>query len=141
MAADSVRSMLGLMSRLRGNGSSVVPASTLLLPDKAAPRAQMKTVGSGVQWVGSPDFRTIIRLDAVVDPDAEELTRAIALATSAYCFTAINYRMRKVSEPPLYVAQLNEEGGEEALPDHELMGLLTDPSPRDRQKSRMPSSA
>ena len=56
----------------------------LPLPNGPRPSAtEIKTVGSGVQWVGSPDFRTIIRLDSQAFPEAEELTKNIALATSA----------------------------------------------------------
>ena len=94
-------------------------------------RHQVKTGGGGgVQWVGSPDFRQLIRLDTTTpDPDAEELTKSIAMATSAYCYTAVMYRAAKFSEPPLYVAQDQEEGGIVTLPQHELVALFEEPSP------------
>ena len=96
----------------------------------AAPSMQLKTVGRGVQWVGNPDFRSIIRMDqGGVEPDADELTRGIALATSAYCYTAVMYRASKFSEPPLYIAQEQTEGGEVSLPNHDLVTLLDEPSP------------
>lgn len=105
------------------------PSRPPLPANKAmAMQQQIKTVGSGVQWVGSPDFRSIIRLDSVSDPDAEELTRSIALATSAYCYTATMYRASKVSEPPLYLIQEDVEGGETVITDHEIIPLLDEPS-------------
>lgn len=89
----------------------------------------VKAAGSGVDWVGSTSARQVWKLDATVDPDAEELTRGIALATSAYCYTAVMYRAAKFSEPPLYVAQEDVDGGETVVQDHDLMFLFDVPSP------------
>lgn len=83
---------------------------------------------SGVTFVG-PNSGALFRLeDGEAYPDAEVLSKAIAYTTSAYCFTAIDYRARKISEPPLYVAEKNDDGDEETLPDHELLPLLAEPS-------------
>jgi HK97 family phage portal protein len=84
---------------------------------------------SGVTWVGDPDTRRIIHLDlGGAHPDADNLTRSIALATSAYCYTAVSYRWRTVSEPPIGVMRETEEGLE-PVARHPLEFLLTDPSP------------
>lgn len=100
------------------------------LPIPEPVRQQMKMVGTGVQWVGSPDFRSTFRLDSVSQPDAEELTRSIALATSTYCFTATMYRANKVAEPPFYIAREKADGtGEDVVTDHDLIPLLSEPSP------------
>lgn len=93
---------------------------------------QLKTVGTGVQFVGGgSDFKTILRLDGSVNPDAEELTRTIAMATSAYCYTAVMYRASKVSEPPMYLAQDtgDEGGGSVEVRLHDIVPLLALPSP------------
>lgn len=82
---------------------------------------------SGVTFVG-PNSGMMIRLDDVPDPDIDKLTKATALVTSAYCFTAVDYRMRKVAEPPLVVMQ-KEEQGDELVLDHELLMVLDEPSP------------
>jgi HK97 family phage portal protein len=87
-----------------------------------------KTVGSGVTFVGAPDWRQIILLNGYLDPDAEELNRSIALATSAYAYTAITYRASRVAEPPLMLVQDGDEG-EVVIEDPDLTMLLDEPSP------------
>lgn len=62
-----------------------------------------------------------------LSPNADRLTRSIAYATSAYAFSAIDYRASRVSEPPLRV-QVEDEERDEWLPDHELAGVLAEPS-------------
>ena len=88
----------------------------------------MKSVGSGVTFVGAPSWRNIFRLDADYAPDAEQLTRSIALATSAYAYTAIMYRATRVAEPPLVVMDPTEDGGEEEVEGHEYAMTLDEPS-------------
>jgi SPP1 gp7 family putative phage head morphogenesis protein len=83
---------------------------------------------TGVNWVGSPAWRRIIDLDNPVNADAENLTRALAFATSAYCYIAMTWRASRVSEPPLMVVQETDDG-EKWQPDHELVPLLEDPRP------------
>lgn len=83
--------------------------------------------GSGVTFVGSPDWRNVIRLGSGASPDAERLTRGIALATSAYAYTAIRYRATKLAEAPLGVFEDTDEG-ERLLPDHPRAMLLREPS-------------
>jgi SPP1 gp7 family putative phage head morphogenesis protein len=62
--------------------------------------------------------------------DVQEVNAYTAFAAAAYCYVAIRYRMRKISEPPLMVVQEDPESGAETwMPDHPLAGLLSDPSP------------
>lgn len=82
---------------------------------------------SGVTFVG-PNSGVLYRTDDFSGPDLESITGATAMVASAYCFTAIDYRMRKLSEAPLMVVQ-KTEGGEEHVPDHELAMVLEEPSP------------
>ena len=63
-----------------------------------------------------------------VDRDANRLTRATALVTSAYCFTAATFRATRVAEAPMMVVRETEDG-EEWLPEHPAAALLTDPRP------------
>lgn len=105
-----------------GFSSKVVVSTNGRSPD------QVKSVGSGVTFVGSPNWRHVVQLGDVVNPDAERLTRSIALATSAYAYTAILYRASAMAEPRLYLAQETEEGEGEVF-DHEILSLLEDPSP------------
>lgn len=96
---------------------------------KLAPAVNgMKTIGSGVTFIGDAGARNVIRLDGTSDPDADKLTRGIALATSAYAYTAIMYRATRLAEPPLDVVQETEDEGEIKIPDHELAMLLDEPS-------------
>ena len=90
---------------------------------------QQKAAGdaSGVSWVG-PNTSRMTWLDFVAQPDADELTRSIALATSAYCFTAVSYRWRTISEPPLGVIRETADGPE-VVGNHPLEVLLQEPSP------------
>jgi len=84
---------------------------------------------SGVSFVGNPDWRSVIRFDqAGLDRDATELTRATAFATAAYCYTAMEWRARRVAEPPLMVVRETPEG-EEWVPEHPLAELLDQPRP------------
>ena len=61
-------------------------------------------------------------------PEADELTKAIALATSAYCYTAIEYRWRTISEPSLGVIEKTDEGPV-MVEGHPLEIVLQEPSP------------
>ncbi len=79
-------------------------------------------------FVGAPSWKNLVLFGGEANPDAEELTRAIALATSAYAYTAIMYRASRVAEPPLGVVEATEEGDID-VPDHELAMLLSEPSP------------
>lgn len=88
-----------------------------------------KGVGSGVQFVGNPDWRTIVRIDGDADPDAEELLRTIAFATSAYAYTAITYRATRIAQPTLSVVKEVEGEGDVKIPGHEFAMLLDEPSP------------
>lgn len=92
------------------------------------PDQEAKTIGSGVTFVGAPDWRQVVMLDGYVNPDAEELTRAIAMATSAYAYTAITYRASRVAEPPLIMTEDTEEG-EQQVTEHDLLMLLDEPAP------------
>lgn len=83
---------------------------------------------TGVSWVGNPDTSRILYLEAGAQPEAEQLTRSIALATSAYCYTAIEYRWRTISEPPLGVVQETDDGPE-IVENHPLAVVLAEPSP------------
>ena len=87
-----------------------------------------KQAGSGVQWVGNPDTSRIILLESGSRPEADELTKAIALATSAYCYTAIEYRWRTISEPPLRVIE-DVDDEPEVVEGHPLEMVLQEPSP------------
>lgn len=91
-------------------------------------KVERKSVGSGVTFVGSPDWKRIIFLDTAIDPDAEQLTRNIALATSAYAYTAIMYRASRLAEPPLFIIDETDEG-EVEVTEHDLGMLLDEPSP------------
>lgn len=94
------------------------------------PPVEQKTVGlvgTGVTFVGSPDWKNVIHLDGFVDPDAERLTRSIALATSAYAYTAIMYRATRVGEPPLKIVRKTDEGDID-VDDTELGPLLEYPA-------------
>jgi len=82
---------------------------------------------TGVSFVGL-DTSRIVWLEGGANPDADRLTRAIALATSAYCFTAIEYRWKTVSEPPLILVR-DTDDGEETVLGHPLEMILDEPSP------------
>ena len=102
---------------------------TMLLPWlPGLGRKAASGVESGVSWVGNPDTRQIIYLEQGARADAERLTRSIALATSAYCYTATEYRWRTISEPPLGVYDETDDGPEEVA-SHPLDVLLQEPSP------------
>lgn len=97
-----------------------------LFPDANGRKAASS--GSGVNFVGAPNWRNVIRFDSLADPEADELTLSIAYLTSAYAFTAIDFRARCLSEPPLKVYRETKDGFEED-PTHELDSLLEEPSP------------
>lgn len=88
-----------------------------------------KAISGGVDFTG-PNWGRIVYLDgSTADPQAEDLTLAIAYMTSAYAFTAMDYRASRVAEAPLEVVVENDDGEDEAITDHPLADLLTDPSP------------
>lgn len=116
--------LLGLLARAGSRLSKVLPTG-----NGATPPYQTKAIGSGVTFVGSPDWRQVMRIGIEPDPEAEELTREIALATSAYAYTAIMWRASKLSEPPLGVTELDPEGEETSVDGHDLDMLLQEPSP------------
>ena len=97
-----------------------------LFPDSSNGAGETK--GAGVQFVGAPSWNRLINLDSGTNPDADELTLAIAYTTSAYAFSAIDFRASRVAEAPLMVVREGEDG-EEWLADHPLSLLLTEPSP------------
>lgn len=83
---------------------------------------------SGVSFVGPDSARIVLLNQSAADPDADELTRALAFATSAYCYRAVDYRALTLAEPPLGVYQETEDGFD-ALDGHPLEFLLDEPSP------------
>lgn len=87
----------------------------------------VKSVGSGVTFVGSPGWSNVIHLDSGRDPEAERLHRSIAMATSAYAYTAIMYRASRVGEPPLIITEPTDDGDQE-VDNHELSMVLKEPS-------------
>ena len=95
-----------------------------------SPSRQRKAAGdaSGISWVGNPDTSRLRWLDFGAQPDADQLTRSIALASSAYCFTAVSYRWRTIAEPPLLVMR-DTEDGPEVVDGHPFDVLLQEPSP------------
>jgi HK97 family phage portal protein len=116
---------MGILNRI------MQPWATKQGASPAAPSANgkhMVKADTGVSFVGSPDWRQVILLSEHQDFQAEELTRSLALATSAYAYTAVMYRATRISEPPLFVY----EDGDEGLvyqDGHELNLLLDEPSP------------
>lgn len=90
-------------------------------------RAAWEKISSGVSFVGNPGWQNVIRLDGAANPNAEELSKPIALATSAYAYTAIMYRASKLAEPPLAVSEETDEG-DRLLRDHPRGPLLEEPS-------------
>ncbi|HEX5094892.1 MAG TPA: phage portal protein, partial [Acidimicrobiia bacterium] len=82
---------------------------------------------TGVSFVGAPDWRRVIHLDGGSHPDAKRLTRAIALATSCYAYSAMTYRAQKIAEPPLMVVR-DTDDGDAVFVEHELNELLDEPS-------------
>lgn len=83
---------------------------------------------SGVSFTGPSSAVTYVFSEGGASPDADTLTRSIALATSAYCYTATEYRWKTVSEPPLLVVRDTDDGPEE-VEGHRLETLLEEPSP------------
>lgn len=106
---------------------AVLPDSIIGKDSPGPQQAKAIGTGSGVTFVGSPDFTNVIRLDGGANPDADRLTRNIAVATSAYAYTAIMYRAQKLAEPPLSVVE-DTDDGEMIVSDHELSLLLDEPS-------------
>lgn len=113
---------------VRTKAPSLVDRSPTLRLLRGAWRGARKAIATGVQFVGSPDWTNVIRIEGGASPEAEKLTRQIAFATSAYCYTAIMYRASKIAEPPLYVVEDSEEG-EREVEDHPRSMLLREPSP------------
>lgn len=95
---------------------------------RSAFQMDKKAEVSGVSWVGNPDTASLFWLNDGANPDADNLTRNIALATSSYCFTAISYRWRTLSEPPLAILRKTEDGPE-PVANHPLTDLMDTPSP------------
>jgi HK97 family phage portal protein len=91
-------------------------------------RQPQTKASSGVDWVGSPDFRTVFHLNGRSDITTETLTRHIAFATSAYCYAAMLWRAKRVAEPPLMVVRESADG-EEWQPGHRLAVLFAAPRP------------
>jgi SPP1 gp7 family putative phage head morphogenesis protein len=87
-----------------------------------------ETKQTGVSFVGPSSASMTLFSESGAYPEADTLTRAIALATSAYCFTATEYRWKTISEPPLMVV-VDTDDGPEMVEGHRLELLLTDPSP------------
>lgn len=84
---------------------------------------------SGVSFIGSPDWSRLVSLmPGAVDRDADRLSRSTALVTSAYCWTAAQFRATRVGEAPLMVVRETDDG-EEWLPAHRLAALLDQPRP------------
>lgn len=101
----------------------------LRTPYGGPPAREVKQSGTGVTFVGNPDWRTIVSLmPGAIDRDATRLTRATALVTSAYCWTAATFRATRLAEAPLMVVRETEDG-EEWQPGHPMAALLEDPRP------------
>lgn len=125
MALDRISRWLGLTDWTEtpsGNGKAVA----------AVERKSGVTLslGPNIQFVSGDGGNTISRLFGGRSSDTDHVTRASAYAASAYCYAAIRYRMRKVSEAPLMVVEEDQERGEqEWISDHPLVALLDEPSP------------
>lgn len=86
-------------------------------------------IASGVRWVGNPDTRDIIAINAGEStPNAERLTAVTAGVTSAYAFAALDWRATRIGEAPLFVA-LDTDEGAEWIKDHELSRFFANPRP------------
>lgn len=113
--------MSGLLDRLLGtwkrNGNGARPET------KEYP-------ATGVTFIGGAGAFTNAAIHWLnkTNPNAEELDRATAFATAAYCYTAMMWRMGRVSEPPLMVVRETEEG-EEWQPNHPLAEIFDSPRP------------
>jgi HK97 family phage portal protein len=123
---------VGILSKVKNRIGVVDPARLVPVEAKVNGNGHgdVEMKRSGVTFVG-PSVRNdkLIWLDpSSPKPNAAELTRSIALATSAYAYTAIFYRATKLAEPPLMVTDETEDGYEWD-PDHELSTVLEIPSP------------
>lgn len=95
---------------------------------KHAPDTKAITVAGRPQFF-SPDYKRFYYLNGTPSSDVDEVGLQTAFAAAAYCYVAVHYRAKRVSEPPLYVAELNDDDSEEWLSDHALAVLLDSPSP------------
>jgi len=99
---------------------------------KRIPRSALEAKaypGTGVQFVGAPDWSNVIDLTKSTTPDAESLTIRTAALTSAYAFTAIDWRARAMAEALPWVARENAAGDHEWDRRHPLSRLFTNPRP------------
>lgn len=84
-------------------------------------------ISGGVTWVGTPDTSRIVSVGGEATPDAERLTLATAGLTSAYAFTALDWRASRVGEAPPMVARETKKGFE-WVKDHPLTEFFEAPS-------------
>jgi SPP1 gp7 family putative phage head morphogenesis protein len=95
------------------------------------PISERKSFVSAVTFTG-PDSAHLTLASmlggAAQRSDLERLTRGIAYATSAYCYTAMLFRASRLASAPLMVIRETEDG-EEWLPDHPLAMTLQQPRP------------
>ena len=107
---DRIKAYFGAMDSPSSNGTAPPEA-------KAVPSLVGGTSHDfGLVWLGQGSTR-----------DVEDLTRGTAYATSLYCYAAMQYRAQKISEPPLFVAEVTDEG-EQWVPTHDLARILDRPN-------------
>lgn len=90
--------------------------------------SKMASGVSGVSFVGSPDWTRLIELSGDVTPEAETLNAQTAAVTSAYAFTAMDWRAKRIAEAPLWVARETQEG-HDWVRTHPLSRLFANPHP------------
>lgn len=133
--------MAGLIDRLLGRGGDNAPepepvALVPYSPKRLIPQTEVKdgepterkssfgllpqgAYGGNYVFFSPDGGRTFVDIS---DPTT--------LAFAAYWYVATRWRAQKIAEPPLMVvAEDQETGDEEWLPDHELVDILEDPSP------------
>lgn len=135
----------GFFFKPRPNGNGHALAAPVELKAAELPQQEAKQSGvsltlgplaPGIDFFGQSDPVThgiynenLIRFSGYLSGEADRVTRATAYAAAAYAHVAIRYRMRKMAEPPLYVAQADADGNEEAVDGHALELLLEEPHP------------
>lgn len=91
------------------------------------PRSEAKGVGFSGDFFGPNGTENLIYFNGRGPGVSSGITTETAFAVSAYCYAAIDYLASNVSEAPLRVARLLDDGSHEFV-DHPLNELLLEPS-------------
>jgi HK97 family phage portal protein len=131
--ADWIGRMLGnsVSRRFDGDGGVAVSTSPAVNGNgKAEKKGVTLSISPEYQFHSHDGMKTILQVFGGPTGETDRVTRDTAYAAAAYCYAAIRYRAKKVSEAPLMVIREDKDSGsEEWLPDHELAPLLDQPSP------------